>query len=66
MTFGEKCTESIRAYLNANNLKSLGSLNGAIIADLINRVYEHEKQLVQAEKDKKKAITSTKREKSST
>lgn len=64
MTFGEKCTESIRAYLDANKLKSLGSLNGTIIADLINRVYEHEKQVAQAEK--KKGKTSTKHEKSST
>jgi hypothetical protein len=63
MNFGEKCTESIRAYLKANNLKSIGALNAEIIADLINRVYDHEEQTKQAEKDKKKALA--KREKGS-
>ena len=63
MTFGEKCTDSIRAYLKANNLKSIGALNASIIADLIDRVYDHSLQVEQADKDRKKAIATAKREK---
>ena len=55
MTFGEKCTNAVREYLTANNLNlSLGSINSKILAEIINKVYEHEKDLKESEKNKKK------------
>ena len=54
MTFGDKCCDAVRQYLTTNNLKSLGAINAKILAEIINRVHQHELDIADAEKNKKK------------
>jgi len=55
MTFGEKCSNAVKQYLITNNLKmSLGAINSKILTEIIDKVYTYEKNLEQAEKDKRK------------
>lgn len=44
-TYGHRFTEAVRAYLEANGLKTLGQINSRILAEIAQRFHDNERKV---------------------